>query len=757
MKSIILHLTEQDVPFIPALKGLLSGRAKVYVNTKSSATLSEFLIKSKEVGATSVITTSLEVLRLLQPEAGKPKISEYAGSLITWKGIDFLIVDPLANLVTTNIGKPILRRFLQKILAPEDWILEPEFKWELFSPAREKILLDFFSSCFLISTDTETRIGDPERVIVCAGFSGIRFQNGQLQMMTVVVPLDDEYNLLFVRKVLAAKVPKVLQNGKYDIAYYFRYNAPMWGYSFDLINLFHSWEAEFPKDLGFISAYMIRNYIFHKNDGKTGDKIQYYEYNAKDCYTTIIACLALLVEIPEYAERNFLQEFPVVFSCILSEATGLKWNSEKAEKLSEKVEEKMEKVKSKLQVMVGCPTFNPNSPPQTVRLFHLLGSKDVTGSTPPEKDKVANRHPLNERIITSIVSYREAMKLNSSYFKEGVPWKGRLFYAINPHGTDTGRLASRESQFWCGLQIQNIPRDDEEENATNVKEVIESDEDFFLGEADYAQAEARDTAYLSGDTTLIKNVDDETKDFHGINASAFFGIPYEEIVKSWFDEAVDEWVHKTLNKPIRQLSKNTNHGANYNMGDQVLLDTMGIKKVLLAKQYLNLLSYWKPIQVTGHLLKIFAATYPILKGPYYEKIVNDVLTTGVLVGPTGWTRKCYGKPDRNKRDLNSYVAHPSQSLNAMTLNKAYVKVFQNIYLPNPKNFKLHAQIHDSILFSYRKGFEHLAYQVAKEMRIPIQVKDTFGITRELIVPVDLKGNATTWSELKPMKKLKLAA
>jgi len=48
-------------------------------------------------------------------------------------------------------------------------------------------------------------------------------------------------------------------------------------------------------------------------------------------------------------------------------------------------------------------------------------------------------------------------------------------------------------------------------------------EGFYLGEADGEQAEARDTAYLSGDKNLIDVVESD-KDFHAINVERFFGI-----------------------------------------------------------------------------------------------------------------------------------------------------------------------------------------------------------------------------------------
>jgi DNA polymerase I-like protein with 3'-5' exonuclease and polymerase domains len=301
------------------------------------------------------------------------------------------------------------------------------------------------------------------------------------------------------------------------------------------------------------------------------------------------------------------------------------------------------------------------------------------------------------------------------------------------------------------LQIQNIPRDGNSDEDITVKEAFVADDDFYIGEADYSQAEARDTAYLSGDTSLIQAVDNPARDFHGHNASAFFGIPYSEIVNSYQSEEDGEWIHKVINKPIRDLSKRTNHGANYNMGPAVMLQTMGIEKVLKAKKLLGLPLNYTPLEVTEHLLKVFARTYPIVKGDYYQKIIQDISTTGVLQGPTGWTRRCFGSPKTNKQHLNSYVAHPSQSLNAMTLNKAYIKIFLNVYLPNPHDFKLCAQIHDSILFQYRKTRDDLPHLVKECMTMTIQVRDTFGITRQLTVPVDLKGGATRWSEVKALK------
>ncbi len=230
-------------------------------------------------------------------------------------------------------------------------------------------------------------------------------------------------------------------------------------------------------------------------------------------------------------------------------------------------------------------------------------------------------------------------------------------------------------------------------------------------------------------------------------------MPYEDIYQDLEHVDPDGTVHKagTKNKPLRNLSKRVNHGANYNMGEGVLLDTMGIRNVIKAKQLLSLPQRWTLLEVCRYLLSRFDATYPVVRGDYQEYIKRCIRQTKLLVGPTGWTRYCFGDPTNNKRDLNSYVAHPSQSLNGMVLNKAWWLVFNNIALVERQDFRLFAQIHDSILFGYRIGREDLAYKVKELMQIPVEVTDPYGITRTLLVPSALKGEGTVWADLKDMR------
>jgi hypothetical protein len=80
-----------------------------------------------------------------------------------------------------------------------------------------------------------------------------------------------------------------------------------------------------------------------------------------------------------------------------------------------------------------------------------------------------------------------------------------------------------------------------------------------------------------------------------------------------------------------------------------------------------------------------------------------------------------------------------------------MRVFYEVALPNPSKFRLHAQIHDSILFSYAQGCENLAEKVKHCMEIPVTVRDVHGTYRTFTVPAALKIGtpeqpAKYWSE-----------
>ena len=67
-----------------------------------------------------------------------------------------------------------------------------------------------------------------------------------------------------------------------------------------------------------------------------------------------------------------------------------------------------------------------------------------------------------------------------------------------------------------------------------------------------------------------------------------------------------------------------------------------------------------------------------------------------------------------------------------------MQVFYKVALPNPDTFRLHAQIHDSILFSYKEGYERHVDEVKDCMEIPVTVRDISGKYRTFTVPAAAK-------------------
>lgn len=771
MNQNILFLgTPADADYLAMLKPFFKGwNVSVVIGQIELLSHLEMYCAKKQISR--VVSTSPGILNRLVSLEGTPEktpsIDNYAGSLFSYKNLEIVFIDPLKQLQTVSYGKHVTERFISKVIAPEKWAEPTQFKWEIASPSSYQSIYETLSQAFAIAIDIETK-KNPLR-IDCISFTGVYLNSDGncSHTHTYVLELKTLYDLEWIKKFCQLPAPKVFANGKYDNAYLLRYGISVHAWFWDVQHLFHSWFSELPKDLGFLNAYFLRKVVYWKDLAETFDRREYLRYNGLDTWATINVWVQQMLLMPGWARKNYLLEFPLVFPCLLAEMTGIERDAEAHKRSREDVDQQEEKMLGSLRRSIGIPNFNPGSWQQVQKLMIALGCKDLAEKGTGEKVLAAAkyRHPLDDRILSMIAvpkgnpnkSIRGLRKLATTYLRteddakqSGIhageggakEFYGRILYALNPHGTDTARLASREHHFWCGIQIQNIPV------GTEVKCTLRASEGFYLGECDLEQAESRDTAHIAGDTNLISAVSG-TSDFHSVNCSAFFGIPYSDI----FDDSTG----KTKNKPLRDLAKRVNHGANYNMGPGVLVDTMGLKHIWEAAKLLGL-AFKEPKKVAEYLLAQFHRTYPNIAKVYYAHVINEIGLSSKLTSRAfhhteyndrtydvsryieqgDWTRYCFGDPGKSKSDLNSYVAHAPQSLNARTLNEAFMKVFYEIALPNPETFRLHAQIHDSILFSYAAGFDQHAEQVRDCMEIPVTVRDVSGTHRTFTVPAALK-------------------
>lgn len=775
MSETLLFLgTSEDKEYVQQLKPLVSNAA-VFTSFADVSTLIEVIAYCKKRNITGVFSTNKTVLIKLLAVAGNHKksvsLDNYEGSYFCYQDIEFVFISPLKQLFTVSYGKFLARRFISKLAEPRSWNSVPKFNWEILDASNADRIFDMYTTAIAISVDIETL--KEHLQIRCIGYTALFVDSsGRFTVHSCVLPIASTsmFNVALMRRFnWELKAPKVFQNGKYDISYLSRYNAVPFNWLWDTATMFHSWYSELPKDLAFLGAFFVRKAMYWKDLADTNDTMEYYRYNALDTWTTILVFMEWIVQSPEWAKRNYRLEFPLNFPCHLSEMTGLKRDMEVLEAAEKVVDGHIATYGAKLDRMLGIKaplTFNTNSAPQNERLRKVLGCSNISSSDEKSVKKMAAMHPLNGAIFHVYAKIKKWRKLVSTYLRPGNELAGtsRILYSLVPHGTDTARLVSREHSFWCGLNVQQIPRGKE------VKVTIIADDGFRMAEADLKQAESRDVAYISGDASLIAAVT-SSKDFHAVNASAFFGIAYEKIF--------DDIKQKTLDKPIRDLSKRTNHGATYLMGWQVLIDTMGEAAIWGAKRLLCLPRKYSLRDIAEHLLAAFHRAYPTLATIYYPAVVHEVASTHMLVSHAnirrpavygtvpeyvsesewerepleGWTRYCFGRPDKNKLDKNAVVAHVSQSLNALALNEAYLQVFYQIAI-NPKysqHFKLCAQIHDSILFQFRVGHEYLMGMVQELMQVPIRILGYDGVVRKFTVPADIKAGednmgALRWSD-----------
>lgn len=727
------------------------------------STLSELKSKCEAANITGIMVANEYILEKLLtdiPDFHHPKgangkdkkltLDDYAGSFLSCRGIDTIVLNPPEHLMTVAYGAYVFSRFIQKLTKPNDWFPQTEFKWEVATEATiDNLYQRFKDHARIIAIDIETPNPDtPAHTINCVSYTA--YFPSTHSTLSIVFPFTSVYWLAWHRKFCSLPIPKVMQGGTYDAVRLLRFNCPVSHWYYDTLNISHAHYSELPKRLDFITAFALRKIRFWKDDGKTGNIEDYYRYNAMDGWATLNTLLSLILELPDWAIRNYIEEFPLNYPCIHCELEGWRVDPERFMLVRAEQTKLNERALASVQKMLGAPNYNPGSWQQNKKVYTILGLKDLAekeGTGEASMKKAEFTHPLNARVIGGIRDYKKSSKLVSTYCDPTKIWQfspsnWRLFYRTNCAATDTGRLASTESSFWIGYQIQNIKR------GPAIKQYLVSDEGWDLAEPDAEQAEARCVFYLAGEEKGIALVE-SGKDYHCYNAELFFGYKYEDL----WDEATKKCRTPEAKYIRDEPAKRTNHGANYNMTGGVMLSTMGPKAVSKVKALLvskGLISAFTSLKDTcTYCLKRYADIYVNVKGLWYNETIRAIELTKKLVSPLGWTRHFFGDPRNNKHHLNAAVAHGPQNLSVGIINRGFYKIWwESIYGSLRNHVRIKAQIHDSIPFQYKRGSEWAVGAVKDLMRMPVRVIGADKKSRVMIIPVSMSFGKHRWSELK---------
>ena len=350
--------------------------------------------------------------------------------------------------------------------------------------------------------------------------------------------------------------------------------------------------------------------------------------------------------------------------------------------------------------------FNLNSPKQLGQvLFEELGlpsfKKTKTGYS-TDADTLNALRPYHA-IVGQILSYREVMKLRSTYGENLAAMadeESKIHTTFNQCGTATGRLSSSDPN------LQNIPV--RGGLGRELRRYFTSDgSDRVLIDADYSQIELRLLAHLSGDVTMIGSFRDGL-DIHTATASQVFGIPKDEVTSE-----------------MRRRAKAVNFGIVYGIGSYSLSQDLGISRKS-ADEY-----------IAGYL-----ATYPKVD-EYLKNTVNAAVENGYA--ETMFGRRRYipelNSTNRNVQAFGKRVAmnSPIQGSAADVIKIAMINV-ERALSEAKIDAKLIMQVHDELIIDASRACEKEAAEILKR-----EMENAVSLSVPLVADVS---TGDTWYDAK---------
>ena len=196
-KGVLLLLEPDELELAGKLNPFFNGVPAQLFNTRKTKldTVTELTLACKKRGITSVITNLTYILQKLLPEGParkSAKVTNYAGSIIKFDGVEFLIIGSLKRLRTVPYEEFIVRTYISKIVSPQKWRTSTGFNWKLIKTQADfDVAKAALSACDLIATDTETARWNAS--IRMAGYTGVRLEDNT--SITYVIPIEGMHSI----------------------------------------------------------------------------------------------------------------------------------------------------------------------------------------------------------------------------------------------------------------------------------------------------------------------------------------------------------------------------------------------------------------------------------------------------------------------------------------------------------------------------------------------------------------------------------
>src|SRR4030043_154915 len=355
-----------------------------------------------------------------------------------------------------------------------------------------------------------------------------------------------------------AKIPKIAQNGKFDMTVLAEHGIKLDTLTFDtMIAAYLLGEKSIGlKALAFnklgVEMTPITDLI-----GKGARQLsmsmatieEVADYACADADLTLRLKSMLDTELREEGLWQLFGEveMPLVPVLVAMERNGVAIDVELLRDMSNSLGKEMLRLEAEVYNSIGYK-FNLNSSQQLSRILYeelMLPKPRKTKSgystDAATLEELKGTHP----IIEFVLQYRQLAKLKSTYADALPalinPKTGRLHTSFNQTGTTTGRLSSSEPN------MQNIPI--RSELGGKIRQAIIAEQGWQLLSADYSQIDLRVLALISQDPELIAPFL-IYEDVHTSTASRVFNVSPDKVTSE-----------------MRRVAKTVNFGVIYGMSD----------------------------------------------------------------------------------------------------------------------------------------------------------------------------------------------
>lgn len=485
----------------------------------------------------------------LQAVSSIRSINKYRGSILLADKLS-----PSIKMLPTISPKTALRQYIFRYYIQADMrkafeqAESPDIRYQqrtlLVSPTFQEVMdyLDQCSKCSVLSVDIETARNE----VSCISFA-------ISPHLCMSIPFycewtEDEEVEIWLRIAGLLENPsisKIFQNGMFDMFFLLMRNKIITrGYIHDTMIKHNLNYPDFPKSLGFLTS-IYTDEPYYKDDGKkwfqdikagtAGDVNQFYIYNAKDSAVTYEIDYKVSDDLKKYGnEESYEISRRLMAPLLFMQAMGIRVNLEALNECKKDAHIQVKELQEKLDKLVG-KSLNVNSPKACINYFYNI--KGYTPITKQRKDKATGERKVtlcaddkamkklikkyNSEEAKLVQQIRKIRKLISTYFELTLDADNRLRCSFNIAGTNTGRLASSQTCFGTGQNLQNLPK--------SFRVFLTTDPGYIGFEMDLSQAEWVATAYISGDSNMIHAIDNRL-DVHVNTAHLMFGAP-EDLIK----------------------------------------------------------------------------------------------------------------------------------------------------------------------------------------------------------------------------------